>query len=233
MLLALVLIAGVVTNPITATASDTSTRWDSFSESSGCGDPYTRTPFVSKQGSLADSEPILGPFGTYFGRSIAEVRSRLVNWSVPGSGGRTVKVHQAMLPALEQVAASLAVEATNGEGLPDHFRWRVHAEDHRRLTSTVSTWVGFGHRYQSGTELVPSGQPAYHRHARMVCRCMAVRWLLLGRRLEAHQRPHAFQLGRARCRRLARTCAQPTSTENQHCSVRTGRRQTMPLRSAR
>ena len=118
MLLALVLIAGVVTNPITATASDTSTRWDSFSESSGCGDPYTRTPFVSKQGSLADSEPILGPFGTYFGRSIAEVRSRLVNWSVPGSGGRTVKVHQAMLPALEQVAASLAVEATNGRVYP-------------------------------------------------------------------------------------------------------------------
>ncbi|MEE8405593.1 MAG: M15 family metallopeptidase, partial [Acidimicrobiia bacterium] len=113
-LLTLVLIAAVMANPITAMGSDTSTRWDSFSESSTCGDPYTRTPFVSEQGSLAESEPIFGPFGTYFGRSIAEVRSSLVYWAVPFSGGRTTKVHRAMLPALNQVAASLAAEASNG-----------------------------------------------------------------------------------------------------------------------
>ncbi|MFV1961920.1 MAG: M15 family metallopeptidase, partial [Acidimicrobiia bacterium] len=114
LLLSLVLVAGVLANPITAMGSETSTRWDSFSESSGCGEPFTGTPFVSKQGILAESEPILGPFGTYFGRSIADVRSSLVTWVVPGSGGRTVKVHQAMAPALNQVAATLAAEASNG-----------------------------------------------------------------------------------------------------------------------
>lgn len=115
LLLSLVLIAALVgANPDAAMGSDTSTRWDSFSESSGCGDPYTRTPFVSKTGSLADSELILGPFGTYFGRSVADVRSRLVYWTVPGSGGRSVRVHGAMLPSLQQVAASLAAEAANG-----------------------------------------------------------------------------------------------------------------------
>jgi len=113
-LLSLALIAGEVAYPPPAVASDTSTRWETFSESSGCSDPYTRTPFVSKKGGLGESEPILGPFGTYFGRSIADVRSRLASWGVPGSGGRVVNVHQDMIPALNQVAANLAAEAGNG-----------------------------------------------------------------------------------------------------------------------
>ena len=114
MLLSLALVAGEVAYPLPAAASDTSTRWESFSESSGCSDPYTRTPFVSKSGGLGESEPILGPFGTYFGRSISAVRSRLAPWGVPGSGGRVINVHQDMIPALNQVAANLAVEANNG-----------------------------------------------------------------------------------------------------------------------
>lgn len=97
-----------------AAASDTSTRWESFSESSGCGEPFTATPFASQEGGLPDGEPILGPFGTYFGRSISQVRASLVPWTVPGSGGRTVLVHRAMLPSLEQVRSGLAAEAAIG-----------------------------------------------------------------------------------------------------------------------
>ncbi|MFP4554730.1 MAG: M15 family metallopeptidase, partial [Actinomycetota bacterium] len=100
--------------PQTASASDTATRWDSFSESSGCGEPFTRTPVGSTKGSLSDSEAILGPFGTYFGRSVAEVRSHLRDWTVPNSGGHSVRVHEEMLPALQEVGAALRTHAAEG-----------------------------------------------------------------------------------------------------------------------
>jgi hypothetical protein len=69
---------------------------------------------MSKMGIISSSEPILGPFGTYFGRTIGQVRSNLVNWTVPFSGGRRVQVHRAALPAFQQVAAGLADEAAAG-----------------------------------------------------------------------------------------------------------------------
>lgn len=97
-----------------AQASDTVTRWDSFSESSTCGEPYTRTPYVSKSGGLSNSEPILGPFGTYFGRTVGEVRTKLVWWTVPGSGGQRIQVHKSMLPDLKEVADGLAAHANKG-----------------------------------------------------------------------------------------------------------------------
>lgn len=97
-----------------SSASDTSTRWESFSESTECGGSFTRTPVASKKGQLADSEALLGPFGTYFGRSISEIRGNLVFWSVPYSGGLRVRVHEAMLPALQEVAARLGHHAANG-----------------------------------------------------------------------------------------------------------------------
>ena len=97
-----------------ASASDTATRWDSFSESSACGDPFTRTPVSSKIGSLGNTEAILGPFGAYFGRSIAEVRTKLRHWTVPQSGGTRVQVHEAMLPALLRVTAGLNAHAREG-----------------------------------------------------------------------------------------------------------------------
>lgn len=105
-------------SPPPVQASDTITRWEHFSESSGCETPYTKTPYASKQGTLYDSEPILGPSGTYFGRTIGEVRSRLVYWTVPYSGGRRVQVHEAALPAFNQVAARLVQEAAAGRIYP-------------------------------------------------------------------------------------------------------------------
>ncbi len=115
LLLVVSLIAGLVFfGPDPATASDTSTRRDSFSESTHCGSSSTPTPFASKQGYLYDSEVILGPFGTYLGRTIAEVESQLVWWTVPYSDGRRVRIHQAMLPSLEKVTATLEAEAAQG-----------------------------------------------------------------------------------------------------------------------
>ncbi|HEU4894816.1 MAG TPA: hypothetical protein VFT85_03170, partial [Acidimicrobiia bacterium] len=66
LLLVLALATSVLAVSSPASASDNTTRWDRFSESSACGDPFTRTPVASRIGSLSDSEAILGPFGTYF-----------------------------------------------------------------------------------------------------------------------------------------------------------------------
>ena len=97
-----------------ARASDTVTRWEHFSESSECSDPYTKTPYMPRSGYLGDSRAILGPFGTYFGRTIEEVRDRQVTWVVPYSGGQTIKVHKAALPAFQRVAESLEEHAEWG-----------------------------------------------------------------------------------------------------------------------
>ena len=104
----------VVVAPVPARGGDTVTRWDSFSESTTCGASYTRTPYVSKRGFLSNSERILGPYGTYFGWEIGEIRTHLVNWTVPGSGGMAIKAHEAMLPSLQQVADTLAAHAAQG-----------------------------------------------------------------------------------------------------------------------
>ncbi|MGH8916579.1 MAG: M15 family metallopeptidase, partial [Acidimicrobiia bacterium] len=101
-----------------AGASDTSTRWQSFSEASACGEPYTATPKMSKEGIVSTNEPILGPFGTYFGHSVAQVRDELVFWNVPQSGGQRVLIHRSALPAFQKVAAGLAAEAAAGRVYP-------------------------------------------------------------------------------------------------------------------
>ncbi|MET0567010.1 MAG: M15 family metallopeptidase, partial [Acidimicrobiia bacterium] len=107
-----------IPSPPARSSSDTSTRWDSFSEASSCGQPFTRTPYASKSGGLAPEEPVLGPFGTYFGRTVAQVRTNLVPWIVPGSGGQMVWVHFRSLPAFQRVATALAAEAQRGRVYP-------------------------------------------------------------------------------------------------------------------
>lgn len=118
LLQAVVLVVGltvvVLVPPEPAGASDTSTRWESFSESTTCGEPFTAGPKMSKVGIVSTNEPILGPFGTYFGRTVAQVRNELVFWTVPQSGGRRVQIHRAALPAFQRVTAGLAAEATAG-----------------------------------------------------------------------------------------------------------------------
>lgn len=106
-LVAFAVLSGLVVISQPAAANDTATRWEYFSESSACDGSYTRPPFASRSGWLSDSEQVLGPFGTYFGRTIGEVRANLVWWTVPFSSGRRVRVHRAALPAFQQVARNL------------------------------------------------------------------------------------------------------------------------------
>jgi hypothetical protein len=108
------LLVALVPAPQARASSDAAVRWTSFSESTSCGVAYTGTPIMSRIGILPDSEPLLGPLGGYFGRSVAAVRSQQVWWTVPMSGGRRVLVHRLALPAFQQVTANLAVEAAAG-----------------------------------------------------------------------------------------------------------------------
>jgi hypothetical protein len=95
-------------------STDSAVPWTSFSESTTCGVPYVATPLMSRIGPQGDGERILGPLGRYLGRTVGEVRGALVDWVVPMSGGRRVRVHRTSLPAFEQVSANLAAAAGRG-----------------------------------------------------------------------------------------------------------------------
>jgi hypothetical protein len=84
------------------------------SESWGCGQPSTDGSYATRVGSLPNSEPLGGIRADLFGRTIGEVRSSLVYWTVPMSGGYRILMHERVIPALEQVAANLAAEQANG-----------------------------------------------------------------------------------------------------------------------
>ncbi|MCP4307361.1 MAG: M15 family metallopeptidase [bacterium] len=84
------------------------------SESWGCGQPSTNGSYASRVGPLANSEQLGGIRADLFGRTIGEVRDSLVWWTMPMSGGYQILMHERVIPALEQVAANLAVEQANG-----------------------------------------------------------------------------------------------------------------------
>ena len=106
-------VAAVATLTLTFTASPATASgaegegWPSFDESDGCGVPRMRSPRVTKEGFLASSEPVRGPWGDYFGRTIRQIRDDLVHWSVPMSDGERLLVHRRTLPALQEAGANL------------------------------------------------------------------------------------------------------------------------------
>jgi len=88
----------------------------SFNESPGCGGPDgVRGPFATRSGDLPSSEAIFGPWGDFFGRDIAAVRSQLVRRYLPSPGGAVgVWVHARVAPALDRVIRTLQREAAAG-----------------------------------------------------------------------------------------------------------------------
>ncbi|HJR87843.1 MAG TPA: hypothetical protein VJ930_09355, partial [Acidimicrobiia bacterium] len=84
-----------------------------YSESNGCGVPRLFSALARNQGGLADSEPLRGPFGAMFGRTIGQARAATVSWPVPFGGGLTVRVHARALAAFNQVSANLAAAGSS------------------------------------------------------------------------------------------------------------------------
>lgn len=85
-----------------------------LSESWGCDQPSTGGTYAERSGSLFNGEALRGYRGDFLGRSIGEVRSSLVYWTVPMSGGYRILVHQRMIPALNRVTTNLAAEQADG-----------------------------------------------------------------------------------------------------------------------
>ena len=131
--------------------------------------PYTRPPIVSTSGSLPNSEPILGPFGTYFGRSINQVRSLDSCCGLsPAVVGNVILVHNAALPALRRVATGLAAAAANGQV---YRITRVSAFSARTVDGTRQIsrhGLADVHRHQLPTEPLPRRRKTDHRLPRLV-----------------------------------------------------------------
>ena len=92
--------------------------WDSFNESDGCGAARVRAPRVTTSGCLSSSTPIRGPWGDYFGRTSGAVDAATVWWSVPGSDGERLRIHERMFPAMSLVDDALVDHQAAGRSYP-------------------------------------------------------------------------------------------------------------------
>lgn len=93
----------------------------SFNESPGCdASQGIRGPFAASEGPIPDGERVWGPWGGYFGRDIDEVRSHLVEMSLPNGEAEpvTVYVHERAAPALQLVIDNLLREQERGNVYP-------------------------------------------------------------------------------------------------------------------
>lgn len=98
----------------------------SFNESPGCDAlDGLRGPLASTSGILSMDEPIYGPWGDFYGRTIRDVWEQLVPVQLPGQS-KTLYVHQRVLPAFEMVLDNLAAEAAKGR--------------HYKITSNTWSW---------------------------------------------------------------------------------------------
>ncbi|MCJ7725630.1 MAG: M15 family metallopeptidase, partial [Acidimicrobiia bacterium] len=89
----------------------------SLNESAGCGPAQgIRGPYATIAGDLPDTEAILGPWGSVYGRDFAEVRGHLQQVEMPMTGDQTVTVwiHSAVRPAFDAAIANLAQEQEFG-----------------------------------------------------------------------------------------------------------------------
>jgi len=113
-LLVVLIFAGLFVGAVADAVLAVGETWPNSNESDGCGGLQTPTPLATRIGSLPSSEPLRGPYGDMFGRTIGAVSADLVTWVVPMSGGRTVRIHKRALPAFKAVAANLAAEQAKG-----------------------------------------------------------------------------------------------------------------------
>lgn len=123
--IAVSMLAALLAMPASAGAHTDS----NFTESEACGPAGFRGPLGSRGGWLPTSEEVFGPFADFFGRDFDQVESAMVRWTVPGSGGRSVLVHELALPAFNQVSANLAAEAAAGRTyrVDEAYGWAFRA----------------------------------------------------------------------------------------------------------
>jgi hypothetical protein len=113
----------------------------SFNESPGCQALNgIRGPFVTRAGIIPMDEPIYGPWGDFYGRTIQDVYDQLVQVKLLGQA-KILYIHQRVLPAFQRVLDNLAAAAADGNTyhitsgtwswsrytIPPHRRMSFHA----------------------------------------------------------------------------------------------------------
>ena len=102
----------------------------SFNESPGC-DALNgiRGPLAAEPGLLELNEPIYGPWGDFYGRTVGLAWAQRVAFTYPSTSGspKTFWVHQRVYPALQDLLGNLADEAAEGHTYTirtgDSFSW--------------------------------------------------------------------------------------------------------------
>lgn len=110
----IILSAGLL--PSASLANGAGVSEANFAESRGC-DPFIAgpsRPLIGSTGSMSINEQIRGPWGDMFGRTYYQVSQSLVDWRLPGSN-RTMRVHERILPALNQAADALNAHLAAGK----------------------------------------------------------------------------------------------------------------------
>lgn len=105
-----------LTLPVASLANDAGVSGANFAESKGC-EPFTAglsRPLVNSTGYMSTNEQIKGPWGDMFGRTYYQVSQSLVDWQLPGST-KILRVHERMIPALDQAGASLEAHLAAGK----------------------------------------------------------------------------------------------------------------------
>lgn len=127
---------------------------NNFTESEACGTGGLRGPLTETGGWLPTDQEIFGPYADFFGRNYQQVAASMVRWTVPGSGGRTVRVHVDALPAFEQVSANLAAAAAEGKTyrVDEAFGWAF------RAVTGSSHRMSF-HSFGTAVDINPSRNP--------------------------------------------------------------------------
>lgn len=125
-----------------------------FTESEACGTGGYVGPLTETGGWLPTDQEIFGPYADYFGRNYTQVANSMVRWTVPGSGGKTVRVHRDALPAFEQVSANLAAAAAEGKTytVDEAFGWAF------RAVTGSSTRMSF-HSFGIAVDINPRRNP--------------------------------------------------------------------------
>ena len=102
----------------------------SFNESGGCDAlSGVRGPLAAEPGLLELDEPIYGPWGDFYGRTVGLAWAQRVAFTYPTMSGspKTFWVHQRVYPALQNVLNNLAAEAAQGHTYTirtgDSFSW--------------------------------------------------------------------------------------------------------------
>jgi hypothetical protein len=129
----------------------------SFNESAGCGSLQgIRGPLVAEAGYQHDGVVIAGPWGDFFGRDIAEIRSHLVLMELPTVGEDTdnkVWVHERVAPALQRVIDELLEHRLMG------FGYRIEVtSSFRPSTVPPNRYLSF-HAVGAAIDINPDANP--------------------------------------------------------------------------